>query len=424
MVEKFKYTPPELEPKPFEVLQDYTPNFTSKNNLTSRDTTHRKVYLYIQQFACNGRVDDYINMPKYSGKLQDFKAYKRQVMSKVLNVDEYREWEDQFNSYTKQDFQRMIAKDVNEVAIMLASRYEYLDDLILDEDEFEDEDYFTYQGTSEYWLHASATTLSKALLPQHNEYSKWFYILQSMSNSELKRLYNPYIREIFLKPMYVHPVIGLPFDIIVDDSSISKKNRQLRALVKKRFATSIENQKKARDAGTIDKSEVRLFLSHLGYIDGEELQIAIEMYIFALKFTSLFRTYPLKVSSHECALYIGNGERQGIAARANVLEHNLADIELKLSTPIGQLSELERELLMRKRGQYTRYLMARKRLSDAQSVPAEQILLNPNAKNVTGPIYTLKSLENGMWNEPKEEIEERKLIVEFRNPEDLGMTPG
>ncbi len=424
MVEKFEYTPPKIKVKPFVKLVDTTPNFTSKDNLTSANTLHRKVYLYVQQFACNGRVDDYINMPKYAGKLSEYKSYKRSMMKKILSEDEYAEWLVMFENNTLQDFQRDIAREVNHVATLLAQKYEYLDELINDEAEFEDEDYFSYQGTSEYWLYASSTTLSKALLPQHNEYSKWFYILQSMSKSELLQLYNPYMREIFVKIMFVHPVIGVPFDIIVDQSSIAKKNRQLKSLVKKRFATSIANQSAARSEGRVSPTEVRLKISHIGYIDGEELQVAIEMYIFALKFTSLMLTYPLKVSSHECASYIGNGERQGIAARANALEKKLMDIELRLNAPEGQIPADELKVLKRQHGQYTRYLMARKRLADAQSIPAEQILLNPNARNVTGPIYTLKSLENGMWNEPKEEIEERKLVVEFVNPEDLGMTPG
>lgn len=413
----FSYTPPEdLETREL-VTPDFSKPFDPKRNEHSPHAkVHRNIYKFVSDYCYEGKVDDFLNQPKYSGLFGEYKAYQRKRAKMRMPDHEYQEWLEQESMKTRADYQIEIAKEVHAVAKMLIQKYEYLDFEIHDEDIDVEEDEFNYQGFSPLMRYASPMALNKRLLPQFNEYSKWLYILFNLSDSELRRLNNPYVRELFINKMFVHPLLGIKYDIKLDPTRTSYGNKRVVNTVRKRFESSIENQNTAIREGDRCEYEEKIARLQSGYFDGEELYIAVNMYMFALKYNnSMVEKYPKNGTTFQASTFLGYAAKGSLSARKVEYSNDAEAIANALENQ-NQYEFTERQLEIME-GTYQgkrRWLNAHQLLLSLLSVGCEEILMNSNARNVAGPIYLLQAYERGTWQELEEEVQakEVKIVIE------------
>lgn len=396
-------------PKPLDIptALGYRNKLKSNQTIATTPFGERKVYRYISQFYHDAREPNYIFEPRYSGLLSEYKTYYARMNKNTLTEEEI---DDNIRNWTPEQWQDHISYGVFKTAQLLCERYEYLDECINSDDEDEIEEQFNNLGFTVWWRFSKGGQLDNFKY-DHNEHSKWLHILFNMSDHDLKKIANPYVMKTFMTRMWKHPSNGFAYPIKLTGVGISGVPSRLQAHMTKRYNKARGFAMEVHFCGVdypytaFDQSLAK----SRNIDDGYDLATAIDMYIFALKFNSLFQKYPSKGTNSQLIQYLGISDTRSVLKIVNrQIDKYIEAIDMALST---NLSQEQREYFERLRSSKTLMIDSAQNFIRYIGNTAEEIIQNQNARNVHGAMYMLGALERGSFNEVKEAPEPQQIKV-------------
>ncbi len=417
-------------------LVPYKPNpIDSYDSISDgRFTKQRKVYLYLKQTLASAPTLEYLQgMKKLRGQIEEYRKFKIEKVQllditktdKNIRIEEIRAVdEDALWSEAVIEFDDVVESFIEYYEELDAQINEPLE---LDEDgePIEDrlitEDMFNYKGYSRAYRYLTWKVKSQRIDPDFNEHARWLYILEGLSDSEITKLHNPFVKKLILDKMFVHPMLGFTMDYELTGRS-NESNLNQSTKFNKRFDKAFENLRAAKKGNKLLPIDNTISANNIGYLDGEEYLFSVRMYLWANRYASRKNKYRQNITITGASMFSGYHDLSSLTKRRGEWSEMINVIEAEIANAqdnYGGTDDYEFivEHLQKLYEGYSKMLRGISYITAGVSVIAEEILLNPHAGNATGALHTAKYAELGSWFERQDTPEPSELVITFNSTE-------
>jgi hypothetical protein len=417
------------ENKP-EIPELNSENFPDEYNATLRGLRFRKGYIrlrYVCQTPPNGKsiLDTLQGLPQSDALYKEYVALKIKDLQRMgLTRSDLAAYANEIKETDPSEHWSNIVREYTNVIKSLIKYYEDLDEEIVrnENDAYGQgitNKYFNYNGYSILYRYMKYGNKINVVDAEHNEYSRWLHILDKLSDSELRQLHNPFIQHMVMDYIFKHPFNGIVMDYTLTGRTNYMLSMQTQML-KDRFDSAREWHKKHLDTHQLLPFDKMITIASKGFEDGYELESALRMYYFALRYASIYTKYPKAATISGFANFIGLGAlgknfgNDSLLARRKRYVEKLEEIKYALEHEYdkydeqGMIPHLERLY-----ESYVKSIETQHTLSRKIGTTGEEILLNPHASNSQGAKHMLQYLESGSHIEIAPEVEKQEIVISF-----------